>query len=865
MNTLDRKTILLVEDESFIAVLETEIIEDFGYEVINANTGETAVEIALSNERICLILMDINLGNGIDGPEAARQILKKRNIPIVFLTSHSEKEYVDRVKEITRYGYVIKNSGDFVLRSSIEMAFELFEAHGKISLELQDRKQAEEALRKSEESLSIMLQSIGDAVIATDIDGRITMMNETAEQLTGWSFIDAKSKPLKAVFNIINAETRNAIENPVIKVLETGKIVGLANHTILISRNGTEYHIADSAAPIREKYGNIRGVILVFSDITEKYKAADALKKETAFLGDIIDFNPISIQVLDIDGRTMHVNASFIKLFGSAPPANYSIFSDPLVVQQGLGGPMAKLREGNVVHLPLIYYNPHDLYPDVKDKPSWVEALGFPVRGSGGRPERYVLMHTDITERKLAEDALRENEELLSITLQSIGDAVITTNVDGRITMMNDTAELLTGWSIIDAKNKPLMDVCKIINAETRSAVENPVQKVLESNKTVELANHSILISRDGTEYHIANSDAPIRDKSGNVRGIILVFSDITEKYKTEEVLRASEIRYRRLFETAKDGILILDAQTGMIDDVNPFLMNLLGYSYEQFLGKMIWDIGFLKDIIENKDRFLQLQEKEYIRYETLPLETACGQIIDVEFISNVYETNYKKVIQCNIRDITERKFAEEKIKALLVERELTLKEVHHRVKNNMNIIAGILLLQSKTLKETSAVAALNDARNRVMSMMLLYDKLYRSDDFKEISFKKYISPLVDEIIDNFPNKGIVKVEKNIGDFMIDTKRSSDLGIIINEIITNTMKYAFEGRDNGLITVSILMKDNRAIIAIHDNGIGIPESVNIAHPSGFGLQLVDMMTKALRGTIKIERDNGTKFILEFNL
>ncbi|EKD55566.1 MAG: response regulator receiver protein, partial [uncultured bacterium] len=109
------KSILLVEDDFALALVTSEILKDFGFIVITAHTGEEAVKIALSNEKISLILMDINLGDGIDGPEAARQILHKRNIPIVFLTSHSEKEYVDRVKKITRYGYVIKNSGDFVL------------------------------------------------------------------------------------------------------------------------------------------------------------------------------------------------------------------------------------------------------------------------------------------------------------------------------------------------------------------------------------------------------------------------------------------------------------------------------------------------------------------------------------------------------------------------------------------------------------------------------------------------------------------------------------------------------------------------------------------------------------------------------
>jgi PAS domain S-box-containing protein len=126
-----------------------------------------------------------------------------------------------------------------------------------------------------------------------------------------------------------------------------------------------------------------------------------------------------------------------------------------------------------------------------------------------------------------------------------------------------------------------------------------------------------------------------------------------------EALLRSSEIRYRRLFEEAKDGVLILDAKTGMVVDVNPFLVQLLGFSREAFLGKKIWELGFFKDIVANHDRFKELQEAEYIRYDDKPLETADGRRIDVEFVSNVYEVNHHAVIQCNIRDITARKRSE--------------------------------------------------------------------------------------------------------------------------------------------------------------------------------------------------------------
>ncbi len=135
---------------------------------------------------------------------------------------------------------------------------------------------------------------------------------------------------------------------------------------------------------------------------------------------------------------------------------------------------------------------------------------------------------------------------------------------------------------------------------------------------------------------------------------------ETTDQAQTEEALKISETRYRRLFETAQDGILILDAETGQIADVNPFLVEMLGYSYADFLGKRLWEIGPFKNIKASKASFLELQDKGYVRFEDLPLETKDGRQIAVEFVSNVYLVNHHKVIQCNIRDITERKLIAE-------------------------------------------------------------------------------------------------------------------------------------------------------------------------------------------------------------
>jgi len=216
-------------------------------------------------------------------------------------------------------------------------------------------------------------------------------------------------------------------------------------------------------------------------------------------------------------------------------------------------------------------------------------------------------------------------------------------------------------------------------------------------------------------------------------------------------------------------------------------------------------------------------------------------------------------------QDISEEKGYEKRIENLLAEKELILKEVHHRIKNNMNTISGLLSLQADSVQDIPAANALHDASSRIMSMSLLYDKLYQSPDFSNLSIKEYVSPLIDEIVKTHPNFQNVQLNKVLDDFLLDVKRLQLMGIIINELLTNTMKYAFRGNMPGIITVSATCIHNRINFSIQDNGAGIPDSVSFENSTGFGLKLVHALTEQLNGTIRLERVSGTNVVLEFDV
>ena len=229
---MSQTKILIVEDEAIVAADLAVKLEKLGYGVAGVATqGGEAVEMAL-NSRPHLVLMDIQLEGGLDGIQAAEVVRGQYDVPVIYLTAHSDPGTLARAKLTGPSGYILKPFEERDLATQIELALY--------------KHQAERKLREQREWLRVTLRSIGDAVIATDAQGRITFMNPVAEFVTSWSVAEAVGKPLREVFRIVNEYTRTTVDDPVAKVLQTGLIVGLANHTILLRRDGTEVPIDDS-------------------------------------------------------------------------------------------------------------------------------------------------------------------------------------------------------------------------------------------------------------------------------------------------------------------------------------------------------------------------------------------------------------------------------------------------------------------------------------------------------------------------------------------------------------------------------------------------------------------------------------------
>lgn len=279
------------------------------------------------------------------------------------------------------------------------------------------------------------------------------------------------------------------------------------------------------------------------------------------------------------------------------------------------------------------------------------------IKRSSGKEKIILLAIEDITDRKISEGISNERERLtneyLDILFNKAHLPILIWDADLVITRFNHAFEELIGYDLTGAGDKKL----HILFPEDK--VEASLELIHRSlnDERPEIIEVNI-VTKDKNIRTVLWNSTNIFDPEGK-KVVATVAQDITNRKQSEDALSILETRYRRLFESAKDGILILDAENGEIIDVNPYLIELSGYTKHDFKEKDIWEIGFFKDIAANKEKFLELQKKEFVMYDNLPLETADGRKINVEFVSNVYLVNNKKVIQCNIRDITQRKKAE--------------------------------------------------------------------------------------------------------------------------------------------------------------------------------------------------------------
>ncbi|HNV48280.1 MAG TPA: histidine kinase dimerization/phosphoacceptor domain -containing protein [Spirochaetota bacterium] len=341
--------------------------------------------------------------------------------------------------------------------------------------------------------------------------------------------------------------------------------------------------------------------------------------------------------------------------------------------------------------------------------------------------------------------------------------------------------------------------------------------------------------------------------------------------------LGSQEQKFSKAFHSSPDAVILTRLADGSIYEVNDTFTRMTGFTAAEVIGKTTVDLGLWADANDREIFIGRLREHGSVFGLEFTFRIKSGELLVGQLFSDVLVINEVPTIVASISDITERKRAEERLivamqesdmlreraERLGAEKEIILREVHHRIKNNLSTVHGLLSLQANRLSDPQAAKSLRDAVGRVRSMGLLYDKLYRAESIGRMSMKTFLERLVAEIAELYPAPVPVAVSADIEEATLDAKILSPLGIMMNELVTNAMKYAFTGRASGRLDVRSRIEDRGITIIVEDNGIGLPDGIDIDRSTGFGMQLVGLLAKQIGATIRVERGEGTRFVIEF--
>jgi PAS domain S-box-containing protein len=515
--------ILLVEDEAIIALSEKQMIERHGFAVVTVHSGEDAVRTACDDSEIRLVLMDIDLGGGIDGTEAAERILRNRHLPIVFLTSHTEKEYVERVRAITGYGYVIKSAGEFVLVESIRMALKLFEANERARRE-------ERTSRLERDRFDALSRMSPTPIVLTDRFGMLRFANEEAKNTLGISESEVPRRSYDAgewEITHFDGSPFPGEELPFARVSRTHESVYDVRHAIT-KPDGSRRYLSINATPVFDEDGEFDGIIAVTRDMTEQFKHEAELAESEARYREIFNNAPVGVFQTDSRGRALSVNATMAHMVGAATPQEaiehfhdlaHQLYVDEERRAEFLRRLRAHGRVENFEYEARTLTGAHRYFSMSARMHSILPDGSFIIDG----------FTADITDKRAAELTAEEREESLRATLQSIGDGLITTDLDGTITRMNPVAEQLTGVSFADAEGRPVTSVLRLVDEAEEMPMEDPVGQVLRSGEPANLPPNAMLLSRSGGRLRLGDSIAPIRNTQGAVTGAVIVFRKVEE------------------------------------------------------------------------------------------------------------------------------------------------------------------------------------------------------------------------------------------------------------------------------------------------------------------------------------------------
>jgi len=508
MNKFAHKKILLVEDDPILCMLEKEMLEKYSFQVIYVDSGEKAIDVMRNQNDIGLILMDIDLGTGLDGTQTAQIILKDNDIPLIFLSSHTEREIVEKTEGITSYGYIVKNCGETVLVASIKMAFRLFEAR-------QNEKEKEAKIKESEQYLNILLHTTRDGFWVVDSEGKMQDVNDAYCKLSGYTrdeFLTFRIGDVDAIENKLETQER---------ILKIQKFGSDLFETIHRRKDGSHFEVEVSVNYL-DLYG---GRFICFCrDITKRKQLERDLLEQKSQLQEAQRLTKVGSWELNLKDNSLSWSDEIFEIFEREKNANAFTYEDFLefvhpddreMVEKTYSLSLQNKTNYNVVH--------RLLFSDGRIK--YVEERAENSFDSNGNPLRSMGTVQDITQQVLIQEELNQSNQRLKLILDTVPQSIFWKDKNGKYLGCNRVfaqsaglkdPEMIRGltdfdlpWTKEDAQNYRADDKIVIDN-------DNPKLHILEH-----------LTKADGSRVLIDTSKLPLHDSEGKVFGVLGVYDEI--------------------------------------------------------------------------------------------------------------------------------------------------------------------------------------------------------------------------------------------------------------------------------------------------------------------------------------------------
>ncbi len=662
------------------------------------------------------------------------------------------------------------------------------------------------------------------------------------------------------------------------------------SHTLEYNRNNRSY--LTRVIPIRDALGNIPIGAVISQDITERRQLEQSLQMEQDLIEKFIQTAQVIIVFVDVFGKIIRINPYLEKLSGYRSEETlgrdwFELFipeRDQERVREQFAETLRDIPVRGKIN-PII---------TKRGKERLIEWYNNTFKDSEGTIIGLLSMGIDVTRRqeaegqlKISQQDLRDRDEKLRIAREAGGIGFWTWIHD--VLIWDDQTRLLHGCQVAPTTFDEFLDG---LYPKDRDRVVSAVQKSLFTGVYEDLEYR--VVFPDGTVRWVLSRGKVIRDKEGHLQGVMGALLDVTERKQVEEelqrhrdnledlvkrrtiALEASQARFSGILDMAGDAIVSVN------DDFHITLFNkgaeeIFGYKAKDAISQP------LDMLIPQRFRFIHQEHMKqyassYVRARKMSdsREITCLHRNGAEFIADAsisqFSFNGERIYTVVLRDVTERRRAEDElrhsrfqIQKSLEEKEVLLKEIHHRVKNNLAIISAFLGLQSDTILDKGMLYLFQQAKDRIHTMALIHEKLYQSKDLASVQGKDFLESLSNHILASYSTASQpVELTLDVDDIWFKIDEAIPCGLIVNEIMTNALKYAFSPGEQGQIHVSLKhLNDGHHQLTLRDNGKGLPEAINLRTSKSLGLKLIQGLAGQLGGKVELFRQPGTTFQITF--